>query len=95
MINKLFVGNLTEDISKEDLLDNFGDLGTCLSVKIIKDKKSSSSKSFAFVEMATEAEALEVIKKCKGVELDGQKLVVTLARPFKGKKKGKPGGGSV
>jgi cold-inducible RNA-binding protein len=95
MTNKLFVGNLTEDITKEDLLDNFGDLGTCLSVKIIKDKKSSSSKSFAFVEMATEAEALEVIKKCKGVELDGQKLVVNLARPQKNEKKGKTGGRSV
>ena len=88
MTNKLYVGNLTEDIVEEDLLENFGDLGTCLSAKIIKDKKSKLSKCFAFVEMATEAEALEVIKKCKGVELDGQKLSVTLARPQKHEKKG-------
>jgi RNA recognition motif-containing protein len=95
MTNKLYVGNLTEDIFEEDLLDNFGDLGTCLSARIIKDKKSSRSKCFAFVEMATEAEALEVLNKCKGVELDGQKLVVRLARPYKGEKKGEPSGGSV
>ena len=88
MTNKLFVGNLTEDIVEADLLDNFGDLGTCLSVRIIKDKKSKLSRCFAFVEMATEAEALEVIKKCNGVELDGQKLTVTLARPQKHGKEG-------
>jgi RNA recognition motif-containing protein len=87
MTNKLYVGNLTEDIIEEDLLDNFGDFGTCLSARIIKHKDSSRSKCFAFVEMATEVEALNAIKKCKGVELDGQKLVVTLARPQKHEKK--------
>ena len=88
MTNKLYVGNLTKDIVEEDLLDNFGDLGTCLSAKIIKNKRMGNSSCFAFVEMATEAEAIEVVKKCKGVELDGQKLVVTLARPQKHEKKG-------
>lgn len=86
MTNKLYVGNLTEDTVEEDLLDNFGDLGTCLSARIIKNKKMGDSNCFAFVEMSTETEALEAVKKCKGVELDGQKLVVNLARPQKQKK---------
>ena len=81
MTNKLYVGNLTDDVTEEDLLDNFGELGTCVSAKIIKDKNTGSSRGFAFVEMATEEEAREVVKICKGVELDGQKLIVTQARP--------------
>lgn len=79
--NKLYVGNLTNDVTEEDLLDNFGDLGTCRSAKIIRDKNTGYSRGFAFVEMASEEEAREVVKICKGVELDGQKLIVTQARP--------------
>ena len=86
MTNKLYVGNLPEDTVEEDLLDNFGDLGTCLSARVIKDKRMGESNCFAFVEMASEAEALDVVKKCKGVELDGHKLVVSLARPQKHEK---------
>ena len=81
MTNKLYVGNLTDDVTEEDLRDNFGELGKCVSAKIIKDKNTGSSRGFAFVEMATEEEAREVVKICKGVELDGQKLTVTQAQP--------------
>jgi len=80
--NRLYVGNLTNDITEEDLKDNFGDLGTCRSAKIIRDKDTGRSRGFAFVEMASEEEAQKVAKICKGVELDGQKLVVTPARPM-------------
>ncbi len=85
--NRLYVGNLTNDITEEDLLDNFGDLGKCLSATIIKDKNTGHSKGFAFVEMSSEDEAREVVKICKGVELDGQKLVVNIARPQPQKKR--------
>jgi RNA recognition motif-containing protein len=81
MNNKIYVGNLTEIITSEDLKDNFNDLGKCISAKVIKDRGTGKSKGFAFVEMATEQDAQDVIRKCKGVELDGNKLVVTLARP--------------
>jgi RNA recognition motif-containing protein len=81
MSNKLYVGNLTDDTTEEDLRDNFNDLGNCISAKIIRDKQTGKSKGFAFVEMATEQEAQEVIRKCKGVELDGNKLIVSEARP--------------
>jgi len=79
MSAKLYVGNLTDDTTEEDLRYNFNTLGTCVSAKIIKDKKTGRSKGFAFVEMATEAEAQEVIRKCKGVELDGNRLIVSAA----------------
>ena len=81
MSNKLYVGNLSDETTEDDLKYNFGDLGTCLSAKIIKDKFTGKSKGYAFVEMKSEEEAREVIKKCKGVELDGKRLVVNEAKP--------------
>ena len=81
MSNKLYVGNLSDETTEDDLKYNFRDLGTCLSAKIIKDKYTGKSKGYAFVEMKSEEEAREVIKKCKGVELDGKKLVVSEAKP--------------
>lgn len=80
MSNKIYVGNLPYDVTEEDLRDNFGDLGKCISAKIIRDRASGLSRGFAFVEMSTELETQEVIKKCKGVELDGNKLVVREAK---------------
>ena len=85
MRNKIYVGNLSPDVTEDDLKYNFGELGTCISAKIIKDKHSGFSKGFAFVEMATEKEAQEAVRKCKGVELDGRKLIVREARPKKRK----------
>ncbi len=79
MNNKLYVGNLPETITDEDLKENFSDLGTCLTANVICDKQTGCSRGFAFVEMATDEEARQTVKKCKGVMLDGQKLVVNLA----------------
>lgn len=81
MSNKLFVGNLSDITTEDDLLYNFGELGTCLSAKIVRDRTTGKSKGFAFVEMASEKEAREVIRICKGVELEGKKLIVSEARP--------------
>lgn len=79
MNNKLYVGNLTDLITDEDLRENFGDLGTCLSARVMRDKQSGLSQGFAFVEMSTQDEAIQTVEKCRGVMLDGQKLVVKLA----------------
>jgi len=81
MGNKLYVGNLSTDTTEEDLMDNFSAMGKCTSVKIITDRETGRSKGFAFVEMSTDQEAQGAIEKCKGVELDGKKLIVSEARP--------------
>lgn len=83
MTKKIYVGNLSPDVTEEDLSYNFGELGTCLSAKIIRDKLTGLSRGFAFVEMSSDSEARDVIEKCKGVELDGRKLVVRPAKPKK------------
>jgi RNA recognition motif-containing protein len=81
MGNKLYIGNLSSTTTEEDLKDNFNSMGTCTSVKIIIDRDTGRSKGFAFVEMSTDQEAQDAILKCKGVELDGKKLIVNEARP--------------
>ena len=81
--NKLYVGNLSYEVTEEDLTENFGKAGTCASAKIIRDRDTNRSKGFGFVEMATEDEAQEAIKKLNGVELNGRKIMVNLARPEK------------
>jgi len=80
MKNRIYVGNLTHDTTEEDLVDNFSELGKCLSAKIIRDRDTGLSRGFAFVEMATEEDAQFAIKKCRGVELDGNKLIVKEAK---------------
>jgi RNA recognition motif-containing protein len=90
MTNKIYVGNLPHDATEDDPKYNFGELGTCISVKIIRDKLTGLSKGFAFVEMATEKEAQDAIQKCKGVDLDGKKLVVKEAKPKAKKGLNKP-----
>ena len=80
--SKLYVGNLTNDSTEQDLLDSFGDLGTCRSVKILRDKNTGCSRGFAFVEMADEEEARNVARSCNRVELNGQKLIVIQGRPM-------------
>lgn len=88
MNNKLYVGNLSDMITEEDLRDNFGDLGTCLSAHVIRDKQSGRSRGFAFVEMSTPEEARQTVERCRGVMLDGQRLVVKLAQTEQNRQNG-------
>ena len=55
-------------MKEEDLVDNFGDLGNCLSVKILRDRYSGISRGFAFVETATAQKAKDATLKWRGVE---------------------------
>jgi cold-inducible RNA-binding protein len=82
MMNKnLYVGNLSQNVTEEDLRNNFSEAGTVASVSIIKDKFSGVSRGFGFVEMQTEEGAQEAIKRFNGGELDGKTITVNEARP--------------
>jgi len=80
---KLYVGNLSYEITENDLTDNFGKIGNCVSAKVIRDRYTNRSKGFGFVEMESEADAEEAIKKLNGIELNGRKILVNQARPEK------------
>jgi RNA recognition motif-containing protein len=82
MMNKnLYIGNLSEKVSEEDLKANFSEVGTVVSANVIKDKYTGQSRGFGFVEMATDEEAKEAIKKFSGGQLDGKTIVVSEAKP--------------
>lgn len=81
MNKNLYVGNLSNEVTEEDLKSNFSQIGKVLSVNIIRDKFTSLSRGFGFVEMETEKDAQEAIQRFNGGELRGKTLVVNEARP--------------
>ena len=78
---KIYVGNLSYEITEEDLRLALEQFGQVESVTIIKDKHSGQSKGFGFVEMASKAEEQSVIDGLNGKELKGRTLNVNEARP--------------
>lgn len=81
MESKLYVGNLPYSATEEELSQMFGQAGTVTSVAIIKDRETGRSKGFAFVEMATEADAQKAISMLNGQSMGGRDLRVSIARP--------------
>ena len=77
----IYVGNLSFEITEEDLRLAFESFGQVESVTIIKDKYSGESKGFGFVEMPAKAEAQSAINGLNGKELKGRSLNVNEARP--------------
>ena len=83
MNKNLYVGNLSPNVTEDDLTHNFSEIGAVLSTVIIKDKFTDTSKGFGFVEMEKEEDAREAIKRFNGGQLDGISITVNEARPPK------------
>lgn len=81
MAKRLFIGNLPYSVTSAQLEELFSQVGKISSLNLITDKFSGQSKGFAFLEMTTDDEANEAIKKFNGHEVDGRKMVVNEARP--------------
>lgn len=100
MGNKLYVGNLSYDISKSDLEQMFAAHGTVTSAQVITDRETQRSKGFGFVEMSSDQEAQAAIAALNGKSMDGRALTVNEARPQEGRSGGAaprrgPGGGGA
>jgi len=78
---KLYVGNLSREVTEEDLRTSFKEFGQIESVNIIKDKYSGQSKGFGFVEISSKAEGQAAIDGLNGKDLKGKTLNVNEARP--------------
>ncbi len=87
----IFVGNLSKDVTEDDLQNLFSEFGNVRSVKVIKDLFSGESKGFGFLEMPGLAEAQKAINDLNTRELKGKKITVNEARPRNDKRR--PGGG--
>ena len=78
---KIYVGNLSFDVTEEELRTEFVAFGKVESVSIIKDKYSGRAKGFAFVEMPSDSEGQAAITGLNGKTLKDRTLTVNAARP--------------
>jgi RNA recognition motif-containing protein len=86
----IYVGNLSYNVTEQELREAFEAFGKVASVNLIKDKYSGQSKGFGFVEMPEQSEALAAIEGLNGKEMKGRNLNVNEARP---PAEGRRGGG--
>ena len=93
MGNKLYVGNLSYSVNDASLSELFSQVGTVQSANVIIENNTGRSKGFGFVEMSTDEEAAEAIKKFDGQEHDGRQLKVSEAKPKAPRTGGFGGGG--
>jgi RNA recognition motif-containing protein len=93
LAKKLYVGNLTYNVSESDLDALFAQFGTVQSVQIIVDRDTNRSKGFGFVEMDTDAQAQAAIQGLNEREHDGRRLTVNEAKPREARTGGGGGGG--
>ncbi len=89
----IYVGNLSYEVTEEDLKLAFESFGEVESTNIIKDKYSGQSKGFGFLEMPTKAEAEAAVEGLNGTDLKGRTLNVNEARPRTESRRGGGGGG--
>jgi RNA recognition motif-containing protein len=81
MGKKLYVGNLTYQVTDGDLVKLFEPHGTVESAQVIKDRDTGRSKGFGFVEMKTSEEAQAAIAAVNGKDMGGRAVTVNEARP--------------
>jgi RNA recognition motif-containing protein len=78
---KLYVGNLSYQLTEDELNELFAPFGTVESVKIITDRETGQSRGFGFVEMSSQEEGENAMNELNGKEIESRALVVNEARP--------------
>jgi cold-inducible RNA-binding protein len=81
MSAKLFVGNLSFNITENDLQDAFAAHGSVVETNLMMDRATGRPRGFGFVTMSSPEEAQKAIDALNGKELGGRALTVNLARP--------------
>lgn len=81
MAKKLYVGNLTYEVTNSDLQRMFQPHGQVESARVVIDRDSGRSKGFGFVEMGTPQEAQAAIQALNGQDSNGRALTVNEAKP--------------
>ncbi len=87
---RIYVGNLSYDVTDDDLRKAFEKFGQVESATAIRDNYTGKSKGFGFVEMPSRDEAMAAIQGLNGTELMERTLKVNEARP---RTEGPRGGG--
>jgi RNA recognition motif-containing protein len=93
MSTKLFVGNLSYNVTENDLQDLFAQHGTVTEVNLMLDRMSGRSRGFAFVTMDSKEAADAAIQALNGKNWEGRNLSVNEARPREERSDRSGGGG--
>jgi cold-inducible RNA-binding protein len=80
---KVYFGNLPKDIDDAQLGEIVKPFGAATSAEVVKDRVTRASKGFAFVEIASDAEAQATITALNGKDMSGQAVVVNEAKSKK------------
>ncbi len=83
MGKKLYVGNLPDSATEQDLSVKFAAFGIVKSVKLITDRDTGRSRGFGFIEMMSEAEAQAAIDSLNGADYDGRPMKVNEAKTLR------------
>jgi RNA recognition motif-containing protein len=78
---KLYVGNLSYEVTDDELREMFEGFGQVASATVVKDRYTGQSKGFGFVEMPTDTEGRAAISGVNGKDLKGRPIRVDEARP--------------
>jgi cold-inducible RNA-binding protein len=79
MGKRLYVGNLSYNVTEADLRDLFASVGTVTDVKVVLDRDTGRPRGFGFVELSSEAEANKAIGDLDGRDVQGRTLNVKVA----------------
>lgn len=81
MNTKLYVGNLPFETTEADLQTHFSQAGTVETVNVMRDRETGRARGFAFVEMASPADAQAAISQFNDQPFGGRRLTVNEAQP--------------
>jgi hypothetical protein len=77
---EIYVGNLSYELTEDQLRAEFAAFGTVNSVRVITNRYNNKSKGFGFVHMPVRAEADAAIKALNGKEIQGRRITCNEAR---------------
>jgi len=82
-MTSIYVGNLPQTATENDLEQAFGQYGKVSDVKLVKDRETGRPRGFAFIEMPDGVEAAKAIEGLNLSEIGGRSMTVNEARPKK------------
>jgi len=89
---KIYVGNLSYDVTADQLNDFFTQFGDINEVKLISDRETGRSKGFAFITFANQQSADKAVEEADGSEFEGRRLKVNIAKDDARRSGGASGG---
>ena len=89
----IYVGNLSFEVTDDDLRQLFAAYGEVESASVVKDRFSGESRGFGFVEMPAKKDADAAIAALNGTDVKGRSITVNEAKPKAPKSGGGGGGG--